>query len=88
VALGGGGGSLLVEASLVEPRAHRRLQPRGNLSQPTVTQVNRGSTFVLGRSTLDFCLGGQRHEDTSTKEEENRRGETRTRRMEGLGFRV
>ena len=26
----------------------------------TVTQVDRGSTFALRRSTLDFCLGGQR----------------------------
>jgi len=29
----------------------------------TVTQVNRGSTFALRRSTLDFCLGGQRSKD-------------------------
>jgi len=26
----------------------------------TVTEVNRGSTFSLRRSTLDFCPGGQR----------------------------
>jgi len=26
----------------------------------TVTQANRGSTFALRRSTLDFCLGRQR----------------------------
>jgi len=26
----------------------------------TVPQVNRGSTFALGRSTLDFYLAGQR----------------------------
>ena len=26
----------------------------------TVTEVKRGSTFALRRSTLDFCLGGQR----------------------------
>ena len=26
----------------------------------TVSQVNRGSTLALRRSTLDFCLGGQR----------------------------
>ena len=25
-----------------------------------VTEVNRGSTFAPRRSTLDFCLGGQR----------------------------
>ena len=25
-----------------------------------VTSVDRGSTFALRRSTLDFCLGGQR----------------------------
>jgi len=25
----------------------------------TVTEVNRGSTFALRRSTLDFCLGGR-----------------------------
>ena len=27
---------------------------------PTVTQVQRGSTFALRCSTLDFCLGGRR----------------------------
>ena len=27
---------------------------------PILTQVNRGSTFALRCSTLDFCLGGQR----------------------------
>ena len=26
----------------------------------TVTSVKRGFTFALRRSTLDFCLGGQR----------------------------
>ena len=29
-------------------------------AKSTVTQVNRGPTFALRRSTLDFCLGGQR----------------------------
>ena len=29
-------------------------------SGPLLPNVNRGSTFVLRRSTLDFCLGGQR----------------------------
>ena len=33
----------------------------------TVTQVNRSSTFVLGRSTLDFCLGGQRFSKGTAK---------------------
>ena len=26
------------------------------------TKINRGSTFAMRRSTLDFCLGGQRSE--------------------------
>jgi len=30
------------------------------LQVSTVTQVNRGSTFALRRSTLDVCLSGQR----------------------------
>ena len=36
------------------------LQVRFRGQFPTLTQVNRGSTFALRRSTLDFCLGGQR----------------------------
>ena len=33
---------------------------QGTRQFSTVTQVNRGSTFTLRRSTLDFCLGGLR----------------------------
>ena len=32
----------------------------------TVTYVNRGSTLALRRSTLDFCLSGQRSNMGST----------------------
>ena len=43
-------------------RAHFRSQQFvTSLAQVcTNTQVNRGSTFALRRSILDFCLGGQR----------------------------
>ena len=34
----------------------------------TVAEVNRGSTFALRRSTLDFCLGGQRSCKGNTRE--------------------
>jgi len=33
----------------------------------TVTEVNRGSIFALRRSTLDFCLGGQRRSKGNLK---------------------
>jgi len=32
-----------------------------------VTEVNRGSTFAVRRSTLDVCLGGQRSSVCSIK---------------------
>ena len=38
-------------AALVQVKVHKF---------STVTSVSRGSTFALRRSTLDFCLGGQR----------------------------
>jgi len=45
-----------------EPSTTRVRQSCDHAPRPvsTVTQVHRGSTFALRRSTLDFCLAGQR----------------------------
>ena len=46
------------------PPARRGFRGSGICSRisgiPLLLKVNRGSTFSLRRSTLDFCLGGQR----------------------------
>ena len=45
---------------LTETGPDRETRSETPSSESAVTYVNRGSTFALRRSTLDFCLGGQR----------------------------
>ena len=58
--------------------------------ESTVSQVDRGSTFALRRSTVDLCLGGQSththththtHTDTQWASQEDWIEKIRTRRL-------
>ena len=53
-----GGAGAATGPALLHLGPPRRQQ--GTLAISTVTYVDRASTFALRRSTLDFCLGGQR----------------------------
>ena len=50
----------LDELLVHQPHFAPRKLPARNPQNCIVTQVNKDLTFALRRSTLDFCLGGQR----------------------------